>query len=147
MRRSPARAPCTPAVRPATLLRGPAPRLALVAASAHPLSGAAALTRADLHGQRLLVNAPACSFRLAGERLLGNAVERVRTGGVAVTRACAEQGLGIAHLPEFAVQDPLASGALVRLPPVPPPLHLRLVWRADRETVPGLRQVLHAAAA
>ncbi|MFJ9771709.1 LysR family transcriptional regulator [Kitasatospora sp. NPDC101157] len=121
--------------------------LALVAAPAHPLSGATALTRADLRGRRLLVNAPACSFWLAGERLLGHDVERVRTGGVAVTRACAEQGLGIALLPEFAVQDPLAAGTLVRLPLVPPPLHLRLVWRADRETVPGLREVLYAAAA
>ncbi|MFH9348359.1 LysR family transcriptional regulator [Kitasatospora sp. NPDC017646] len=121
--------------------------LALVAAPAHPLSRATTLTREDLRGQRLLVNAPACSFWLAGERLLGNDVERVRTGGVAVTRACAEQGLGIALLPEFAVRDPLAAGTLVRLPLDPPPLHLRLVWRADRESVPGLREVLYAAAA
>ncbi|MFJ9843044.1 LysR family transcriptional regulator [Kitasatospora sp. NPDC101155] len=121
--------------------------LALVAAPAHPLAQATTLTREDLSGQRLLVNAPACSFWLAGERLLGHDVERVRTGGVAVTRACAEQGLGIALLPDFAVRDPLASGALIRLPLDPPPLHLRLVWRADRETVPGLREVLYAAAA
>ncbi|KJS57256.1 LysR family transcriptional regulator [Streptomyces rubellomurinus subsp. indigoferus] len=121
--------------------------LALVAAPTHPLARATALTREALSGHRLLVNAPACSFRLAGERLLGHDVERVRTGGVAVTRACAEQGLGIALLPHFAVHDQLASGALVRLPLDPPPLHLRLVWRADRETVPGLREVLYAAAA
>ncbi|MER6302520.1 LysR family transcriptional regulator [Kitasatospora sp. NPDC001539] len=121
--------------------------LALVAAPTHPLARAAALTRRDLGGQRLLVDSPACSFRLAGERLLGNDVERVRTGGVTVTRACAEQGLGIALLPGFAVHEPLVSGTLVRLPLDPPPLRLRLVRRADRETVPGLRDVLHAAAA
>ncbi|MFH8380729.1 LysR family transcriptional regulator [Kitasatospora sp. NPDC018058] len=121
--------------------------LALVAAPAHPLARATTLTREDLSGQRLLVNAPACSFWLAGERLLGHDVERVRTGGVAVTRACAEQGLGIALLPDFAVRDPLTAGTLIRLPLDPPPLHLRLVWRADRETVPGLREVLYAAAA
>ncbi|MFF2076278.1 LysR family transcriptional regulator [Kitasatospora sp. NPDC058162] len=121
--------------------------LALVAAPGHPLSGATTLTREDLRGQRLLVNAPACSFRLAGERLLGHDLERVRTGGIAVTRACAEQGLGIALLPESAVREPLASGTLVRLPLAPPPLHLRLVWRADREPTPALREALHAASA
>nr|WP_223241981.1 LysR family transcriptional regulator [Streptomyces sp. CBMA123] len=121
--------------------------LALVVAPTHPLGGATTLTREDLRGRRLLVNAPACSFRLAGERLLGNDVERVRTGGIAVTRACAEQGLGVALLPDFAVQDALTAGTLVRLPLAPPPLHLRLVWRADRDTVPGLREALYAAAA
>lgn len=121
--------------------------LALVAAPGHPLGGATTLTREDLRGQRLLVNAPACSFRLAGERLLGHDVERVRTGGTTVTRACAEQGLGIALLPESAVREPLASGTLVRLSLTPPPLHLRLVWRADREPTPALREALHAASA
>ncbi|MFJ2578664.1 LysR family transcriptional regulator [Kitasatospora aureofaciens] len=121
--------------------------LALVAAPTHPLGKADALTTEDLRGHRLLVNVPACSFWLAGERLLGHAVERVRTGGVAVTRACAEQGLGVALLPEFAVRDELAAGSLIRLPLPTPGLHLRLVWRSDRESVPGLREVLYAAAA
>ncbi|MEU9041260.1 LysR family transcriptional regulator [Kitasatospora sp. NPDC048343] len=121
--------------------------LVLVAAPTDPLAGATALTRENLRGRRLLVNTPACSFFLAGERLLGHDVDRVRTGGVAVTRACAEQGLGIALLPEFAVHEQLAAGTLIRLPLDPPPLHLRLVWRADRESVPGLREVLYAASA
>ncbi|MFF0409849.1 LysR family transcriptional regulator [Kitasatospora sp. NPDC004745] len=121
--------------------------LSLVAAPAHPLGRAGGLHREDLRGRHLLVDSPACSFRLAGERLLGNDVERVRTGGVAVTRACAEQGLGIALLPDFAVREQLASGTLVRLPLEVPGLRLRLVWRADREPVPGLREALRPAAA
>ncbi|SOB84404.1 DNA-binding transcriptional regulator, LysR family [Streptomyces sp. 1331.2] len=121
--------------------------LALVAAPTHPLARATTLTPEDLTGQRLLVNTPACSFHLAGERLLGHHLARVPTGGIPVTRACAEQGLGLALLPDAAVHDRLTTGTLVRLPltPPPPPLHLRLVWRADRTPTPALHQALHAA--
>jgi DNA-binding transcriptional LysR family regulator len=118
--------------------------LALVGAPSHPLAGRRAITREALRGQKLLVNTPACSFWLAGERLLGTDVQRVRAGGVAVMRAWAHQGLGIALLPEFAVTDQLDSGALARLDLDTPDLNLRLVWRADRETIPGLRDVLYA---
>ncbi|MFF8769748.1 LysR family transcriptional regulator [Kitasatospora sp. NPDC015120] len=111
--------------------------LALVAAPGSPATG-----------QSLLVNASACSFRLAADRLFGPEVERVHTGGVATTRACAERGLGMALLPEFAVRDQLATGTLRRLTPATPvpPLHLRLVWRADREALPAVRDALYAAA-
>ncbi|GAB2824112.1 hypothetical protein GCM10022221_22690 [Actinocorallia aurea] len=61
-------------------------------------------------------------------------------------RAWAERGLGLALLPEFAVAGALASGGLVRLPLAVPPLALRLVWHAAREDLPGLRDVLYAAA-
>ncbi len=95
----------------------------------------------------LLVNVPACSFWLAGQRLLGADVERVRAGGMAVMTAWAQQGLGLALLPEFAVTGALAAGSLERLPLDLPGLTLRLVWRPDREAVPGLRDVLYAASA
>lgn len=121
-------------------------RLMLVAAPDHPLSGRQRVTREDLRDQDLLVNVPACSFWLAGERLLGQDVRRVRAGGVAVMRAWAERGLGVTLLPEFAVSAQLTEGSLVRLSLDTTPLALRLVWRADREDVPGLREVLYAVA-
>jgi DNA-binding transcriptional LysR family regulator len=121
--------------------------LVLVAAPDHPLSRTPRIAREDLRGHKLLVNVPVCSFWLAAERLFGSDVERVRAGGVAVMRAWAERGLGIALLPQFAVNDQLTSGALVRLGLDAPDLKLRLVWRADRETVPGMREVLYAASA
>lgn len=121
--------------------------LALVAAPGHPLEGRSRITGDDLRGHRLLVNVAACSFRLAGDRLLGAEVEQVRVGGVAVIRAWTEQGLGVALLPIFAVADQLASGKLIRLALDAPDLTLRLVWRPDRESLPGLREVLYAAAA
>ncbi|GLW06864.1 hypothetical protein Misp01_19940 [Microtetraspora sp. NBRC 13810] len=121
--------------------------LALVAAPGHPLAAAPRLGPGDLHGRRLLVNAPGCSFRMAGERLFGPGVRRVEAGGVPVMRAWAEQGLGVTLLPEFAVAGQLAAGTLVRLALDVPALVLRLVWRADREESPGMREILYAAAA
>ncbi|MET9342375.1 LysR family transcriptional regulator [Nonomuraea sp. NPDC003804] len=120
--------------------------LVLVAAPGHPLAGRGLVGPGDLAGERLLVNVPGCSFRLAADSVLGPAPERVAAGGVAVMRAWAEQGLGIALLPEFAVAPALESGALVRLALPAPRLSLRLVWREDREELPGLRQLLYAAA-
>jgi DNA-binding transcriptional LysR family regulator len=119
--------------------------LTLVAAPHHKLAGKA-LTPADLAAERLLVNVPECSFWMAGERILGAGPERVRVGGVPVMRAWAEQGLGISLLPAFAVDESLRAGRLVRLDLPVPELSLRLVWRADRERLPGLRDVLYAAA-
>ncbi|ROO85728.1 DNA-binding transcriptional LysR family regulator [Actinocorallia herbida] len=120
--------------------------LVLAAAPGHPLAGHPRLTPDDLARERLLVNAPACSFRLAADLLLGPGPERVPAGGPSVMRAWAEQGLGIALLPDFAVASALAAGSLVRLPLDVPPLALRLVWHSARETLPGLRDVLYAAA-
>jgi DNA-binding transcriptional LysR family regulator len=119
--------------------------LALVGAPDHRLAGSARVTRHDLRGEKLLVNVPACSFWLAGEYLLGADVERVTAGGVAVMRAWAERGLGVSLLPEFAVADQLAAGTLTKLAFDAPDLSLRLVWRADREAHPGVRQLLYAA--
>ena len=120
--------------------------LLLVAAPDHPAAARDHLEPDDLAGERLLVNAPGCSFRMAAEAVLGPTVERVAAGGVAVMRAWAEQRMGVAVLPRFAVEDALASGALVALALPVGELVLRMVWDAARETqVSGLRDVLYAA--
>ncbi len=121
--------------------------LALVAAPDHRLAGAVRVTPDQLRGDRLLVNVPACSFWLAGRRLLGAGLERVPAGSVTVMRSWAERGLGISLLPQFAVADQLSSGALVKLALDTPDLYLRLVWCADRETHPGIKELLYAAGA
>ncbi|WP_433065704.1 LysR family transcriptional regulator [Dactylosporangium sp. CS-033363] len=121
--------------------------LALVAAPGHPLAGREQLSAGDLRGERLLVNVPQCSFWLAGQRLFGDGPRRVRAGGVPVMRAWAEHGLGVTLLPEFAVAAGLREGRLARLPLAVPDLHLRLVWRRDREREAGMRDVLYAASA
>jgi DNA-binding transcriptional LysR family regulator len=120
--------------------------LALVSAPTHPLAARAALTRGDLKHEGLLVNVPECSFWMAGNKILGSGPERIKVGGVTVMRAWAEHGLGISLLPRFAVADSLRSGTLVQLDLPLPDLSLRLVWRDDQELLPGLRDILYAAA-
>jgi DNA-binding transcriptional LysR family regulator len=120
--------------------------LALVAAPAHPLSTRKCLTPDELKQERLLVNVPECSFWMAGNKILGSAPKRIKVGGVPVMRAWAEHGLGISLLPKFAVADSLSSGTLIQLDLPVPDLSLRLVWREDQESLPGMRDILYAAA-
>lgn len=121
-------------------------RLVLVAAPGHPCANAAELRPEDLAGQRLLVNATsACSFVMAAERLFGPEVERVRAGSVAVMRAWAKRGVGMALLPAFAVSEEVASGGLQVLALAAPSLSLRLVWLRARGAAPGTRALLYAA--
>ncbi len=120
--------------------------LVLVAAPTHPLAARPGLTPPDLEHERLLVNVPECSFWMAGYKTLGPAPKRIKAGGVPVMRAWAEHGLGISLLPRFAVADSLDAGSLVRLDLPVPDLSLRLVWREGREALPGLRDILYAAA-
>ncbi|WP_328808923.1 LysR family transcriptional regulator [Nonomuraea montanisoli] len=135
-----------PPPAPLTFLDVDSVPLVLVAAPGHPLLGRPQVSPDDLAGERLLVNAANCSFLMAADRLIGPGPERVQVGGVQVMRAWAEQGLGIALLPGFAVAAALGAGTLARLAFPAPGLSLRLVWHADREaTLPGLRDVLYAA--
>jgi DNA-binding transcriptional LysR family regulator len=99
-----------------------------------------------VRGERLLGNVPACSFWLAAQSILGADTELVPTGSLTVMRAWAAQGLGLALLPEFAVAADLTAGTPTRLDLAVPDLSLRLVWRADREDAPGVRDLLYAAA-
>ncbi len=120
--------------------------LDLVAAPGHPLAGRP-LEAAGLAGERLLVNVAQCSFRMVADHLLGPEVERVEAGGVPVMRAWAEQGLGIALLPRFAVEDGLEQGRLVWSGSGCPPPTSRCGWwwSTAEEALPEVRELLYAA--
>jgi DNA-binding transcriptional LysR family regulator len=135
-----------PAERPLDFLDLDPVPLVLVAAPDHPRAGAGPLTPADFRGQRLLVNAASsCSFALAANQIFDPAVERVQAGSVAVMRAWARQGMGVALLPAFAVAADLAAGTLAALRLPLPTLHLRLTWPPARASLPATRALLYAA--
>ncbi|MFI5531789.1 LysR family transcriptional regulator [Kitasatospora sp. NPDC051853] len=120
--------------------------LLLVGRPGHPLAEHPALTPEHLTDQQLLVNAPGCSFLLAADRLLSPHQPRLRADGVPVMRAWAEQGVGVALLPDFAVATSVTEGRLAVLPLPAPALSLRLLWRTGTEDAPGVRTLLYAAA-
>ncbi|WP_089207732.1 LysR family transcriptional regulator [Streptosporangium subroseum] len=94
------------------------------------------------HDDTLLVTEPACSIRMASDRMFGLGVKQRELPGVVTVREWAKQGAGMALLPDFAIAEDLAAGTLVPLEPEAPALALRLVWLNGREE--GLRDVLYA---
>ena len=94
------------------------------------------------HDGTLLVTEPACSIRMASDRMFGLGVKQRELPGVVTVREWAKQGAGMALLPDFAIAEDLAAGTLVPLEPEAPALALRLVWLNGREE--GLRDVLYA---
>lgn len=135
-----------PSVGPLDLLDLDPVPLVLVGSPAHRYAGTRDLVPADFEGHRLLVNAASsCSFALAAGRIFGPAVERVQAGSVAVMRAWARQGVGVALLPAFAVRQDLAAGTLVALHLPTPTLRLRLTWSSSDPLSPATRALLYAA--
>lgn len=94
------------------------------------------------HADTLLTTGPGCSIRMACDRLTDLGTGRRELSSVVAVREWAKQGLGIALLPDFAIAEDLAAGALVELECPAPALALRLVWLGDREE--ALRDVLYA---
>jgi hypothetical protein len=99
--------------RPVTFIDLDPVPLALVAAPAHALATRAALTHADLRGERLLVNVPECSFWMAADRILGAGPARS-----SATRPQPQPPPRLARGPGIAARD--ARHPLRRRPPVNP---------------------------
>lgn len=121
--------------------------IALVASPDHPLAGRPTVGNADVLAHNLLVSEGQCSYRLLADRITLGQGSRTEVGSIAVIKAWAANGLGMALLPLFAVEEGLSTGTLVALPlrPPPPSLRLRLVWRTTRDDDLDLRAVLYAA--
>ncbi|NUR82859.1 MAG: LysR family transcriptional regulator [Nonomuraea sp.] len=92
--------------------------------------------------ETLLVSPPACSIRMATDRVFPPQVPRRELNSIWTAREWARQGLGRSLLPDFALEQDLAEGRLVRLGSDAPSLSLRLVWQRGREA--SLREVLYA---
>nr|WP_281360579.1 substrate-binding domain-containing protein [Psychromicrobium silvestre] len=120
--------------------------LSLVVAASHPLAHRGSPEVDDFEVYPLVGNSSACSFWLAANQMFSPRMRRTEAGSVVIAKAWTIQGDGVALLPDFAITTELAAGELVRLPVETPRLELRLVWCADREDRPGVRDLLYAIA-
>ncbi|MFF9340870.1 MULTISPECIES: LysR family transcriptional regulator [unclassified Streptomyces] len=136
---------------------GPEP-LALVAAPGHPLAGRTGLVTADLAGAGLIGTEPGCAYRdlfeaeLAGaaaggpDSAPGPGPDFLEFGTIEASKRAVASGLGIALLPRIAVQEELASGALVALDWEPPfTLFTQLAWRRGKRLPAHVRLFVERA--
>ncbi|WP_433241785.1 LysR family transcriptional regulator [Streptosporangium sp. CA-135522] len=94
------------------------------------------------HADIVLTTGPGCSIRMAADRMTGLDGRRRELASVVAVREWAKQGLGMALLPDFVVDEDLSAGTLVELGLPAPDLALRMVWLDGREE--ALRDVLYA---
>ncbi|MFD8010376.1 LysR family transcriptional regulator [Streptomyces sp. NPDC058955] len=126
--------------------------LALVAAPGHPLADRTDLVTADLAGAGLIGTEPGCAYRdlfeaeLAAGAGAGAAVEFLEFGTIEASKRAVASGLGIALLPRIAVQEELASGALVALGwEAPFTLFTQLAWRRGKRLPAHVRLFVEQA--
>ncbi|MFC9485695.1 LysR family transcriptional regulator [Streptomyces hydrogenans] len=130
--------------------------LALIASPGHPLAGREGLVTADLVGGGLIGTEPGCAYRDLFEAELAGAAaggpgsapgpDFLEFGTIEASKRAVASGLGIALLPRIAVQEELASGALVALDwEAPFTLFTQLAWRRGKRLPAHVRLFVEQA--
>jgi DNA-binding transcriptional LysR family regulator len=110
----------------------------LVTSPQHQLATATSVGPLDFAHEPLLVTEGTCAYRRLFERILMAAgvmpQEQLELHSVEAIKQLAIAGLGVAVLPQIALQRELAEGALVRLPWAGAPLCIetQLLWNPER---------------
>ena len=123
-------------------------QIMLVAYPDHVLVGETAVTAQDLQHEPVLLTETSCGYRQEFERLIKD--EGVQLGtkmefhSVEAIKQCTMAGLGIAFLPEIAIQGELATQKLIPLDWAGPNINLetQLIWHKDKWLSPALRAFL-----
>lgn len=120
-------------------------KLCLVVSSDHRLAHAETVSSEELGKETLLLTAKGCAYRTLLEKALSdhgifpeNLIEFVTVEAI---KQCALAGLGIAYLPEIAVQSELGEGALVEIGwhYAPKSVSTTLAWNKNKELTPNMR--------
>lgn len=124
-----------------------------VAAAGHPLAGRRRVTIREMAEQPFLLTERGMSYRrLMDERLAACSQEvspLLETGNVELLRRLVEQGAGCSFLPDYATEDAVAEGRLVRLPVEGFEIEIwkQLLCRRDKWISPQMQAVIAYCAA
>jgi DNA-binding transcriptional LysR family regulator len=123
--------------------------LIIVCGPEHPLRQATSVSFAQLAQERFLVTRPGCVYRgffdsAFSSRMLPTPVIFGEFESIGLVRKLVASGAGCALVPEIAVSEELASGALHALPLAEAlgSAELVLLWRENRASLPVLRAFL-----
>ncbi|UQZ85089.1 HTH-type transcriptional regulator CysL [Paenibacillus konkukensis] len=121
------RSQADPALRCITVREEP---LVLVAPPGHPLTGITAAALGDLEGCELIVSEGSCLYRSTFEKVLRESGIAYRIGfelgSLEAIKHCVMNGLGIALLPQIAVEEELRRGSLAMIPFEHPEIRFQL---------------------
>ncbi|QJC50823.1 LysR family transcriptional regulator [Paenibacillus albicereus] len=117
----------------------------------HPLATRTGLRLDDFQGETFLTNERGCIYRTLFDRALGaEGVDRVtylEFQSAEAIKQCAIAGIGVAFLPDLAVQTEAERGELVALPRRIPDLnvHTQMAWHKDKWLSPALAAFIETA--
>ncbi|QQE77248.1 LysR family transcriptional regulator [Alicyclobacillus sp. SO9] len=115
----------------------------VLARKGHPLEKLSQVMPSDLKGETLLVTEPGCSYRMMFESsLAADAPQnpRVEFASVEAIKQWVMAGLGVALLPQMAVEKELQNGELVSILWAGPdfPVVTQMCWHKDKWMSPAM---------
>lgn len=105
----------------------------------------------DLASEQLLVNRTDCSYRHMLERMMADANVApgaiIELNSVAATLACVAHGIGVAMVPDIAIETKLGTGRLARLQMVDGPLEagMLMIWHREKCISPAMAAFMDMA--
>lgn len=118
----------------------------LVTSSDHvSLGGKAVVSPVDLKDETFLLAEQGCSYREFLEKWFASADHHIRHkiefGSIETIKQCVTTGLGLAILPQMAVEKELSLGLLAVLRWKPPidSIYTHIVWHKDKQMTPPLQ--------
>lgn len=126
-------------------------RLCFVVHPGHRLVRNRTLSLQELASELLLVNRTDCSYRRMLERLLVDAEISpeaiIELNSVAATLACVAQGIGVAMVPDIAIETEIRQGRLARLQMADGPLEagVLMIWHKEKFISPVMAAFMDMA--